>query len=78
MTRKSTRNITASIKKMVLKHFKGDKTRTELWLKIPNPELNNMTPNSMIEVGMGYKLQRLIEKAKKEDTALRKNNKRKA
>tara|TARA_R110002126_G_scaffold36851_1_gene111735 strand:+ start:3864 stop:4346 length:483 start_codon:yes stop_codon:yes gene_type:complete len=47
---------------LVFNHFKDD-DKTNLWFKTPNPNLGNVSPNQMIDMGRGHKVQQFIETA---------------
>lgn len=48
----------------VLKYFKGDKHKTNLWFSTPNLLLGFVTPNHMIKRGLVGKLKKFIGEAK--------------
>lgn len=45
----------------VLKHFKHDADKTELWLNTNNPLLGNMKPIQMLQQGRYDKLNKFID-----------------
>lgn len=47
--------------KQKIDKFLKDKTKTDLWFKIPNSMLGGISPNQMIKAGRKEKLERLID-----------------
>ena len=57
----------AYIKALVLNHFKGDTDKVKLWLNTPNPNLGEVSPNKMIELGREHKLLQFVQAQIKEN-----------
>lgn len=53
--------------KLVLKHFKNDIEKTDLWFNTKNPLLGNISPNEMIKVNGIDKLEKFILNCLKEN-----------
>jgi uncharacterized protein (DUF2384 family) len=54
----------AVICSLVAEHFSGDKFKTALWFKTPNPMLGGINPRDMIRLGRSNKLIAFIMEAK--------------
>ena len=52
---------------LVAEHFNGDPQKTELWFRIPNPLLGNISPRDMIRFGRFKKLLKFIQNAVSEN-----------
>lgn len=52
----------AYIKALVYNHFK-DTHKVKLWLETPNPNLGDVTPTRMIELGREQKLLQFVQGA---------------
>jgi hypothetical protein len=50
----------AYIRALVANHFR-DWSKAKLWFETPNPQLGNVSPNKMIELGRTEKLKEFIE-----------------
>ena len=49
------------IVKLVGQFFDGDLRKTLLWMRLENPMLGNISPNTMIALGRGGKLLQFIQ-----------------
>lgn len=57
-------NEIANVCSLVAEFFDGDRRKTALWFKTPNPMLGNTTPRDMIRLGRYKKLYNFIIEAK--------------
>lgn len=57
----------AIVLQLVAQFFEGDKNKTVLWFRIPNPLLGNITPRDMIRFGRFKKLLKFIQNALSEN-----------
>lgn len=48
---------------LVAQSFEGNATKTALWFKLPNPQLNNVSPSELLRRGERDALQRLVIEA---------------
>ena len=51
------------VMKVVQQFFEGDLHKTLLWMRLDNPMLGNVSPNTMIALGRGEKLLKFIEES---------------
>jgi hypothetical protein len=54
----------AVICELVAEFFQGDLKKTELWFRIKNPLLGNISPRDMIRIGRYQKLLKFIQNAR--------------
>jgi hypothetical protein len=53
----------ANVCSLVAEYFEGDKKKTALWFKTPNPMLGDVTPRDMIRLGRYKKLIKFVTEA---------------
>lgn len=51
----------------ILEFFNGDEAKAYLWFNTKNPGIGNITPNEMIRMGRGHKLEQFIDNCLEEN-----------
>lgn len=54
----------AAICELVAQHFQGDIKKTELWFKVANPLLGNLSPRDQIRLGRYRKVLKFVQQAR--------------
>lgn len=61
----------ANIANLVAEFFNADAKKVELWFRLPNPQLGNISPRNMIRLGRYTRLLNFVLDAKEAETAAR-------
>lgn len=58
----------ANLANLVAEYFNGDVQKVELWFKLPNPMLGNISPRDMIRLGRYERLSNFVLDARQAET----------
>ena len=53
--------------KMVMKAMGWDNDKTKLWFSLDNPHFGGISPDNMVKIGRGHKVEAFIRQAKEEN-----------